>query len=136
MKFSDVIVFLVIFAVVALVGIDSHHVAQAATNSTNFKWEVGISGYAVSNPTASTALTVPASAIHATFTVTGGPLCVSKGTAVPTPTNSERWPEGFVAMVDNDAPMLRRMKVINCDNSDPATVQIYFRRQWQSGDSQ
>jgi hypothetical protein len=106
--------------------------ASAATQSVNFKHEVGISGQVITNPTTATFLTVPLGAHHAWITVKDNPACFSYDAAAPTATSGGEWAPG-VWRVENDRPLLQAIRFINC--AEGATVvKVYYSRDRRVGD--
>lgn len=104
----------------------------AATQSTNYKWEVGISGQVITNPTTATFLTVPAGATHAWITVKTNPACFSYHADAPTASSGGEWLPG-IYRVENDRPMLQALRVINCAEG-ATTVKVYYSRDRRVGD--
>ncbi len=105
---------------------------SAATQSVNFKHEMGISGQVITNPTAATFLTVPLGAHHAWITVKDNPACFSYDAAAPTATSGGEWAPG-IYRVENDRPLLQAIRFINC--AEGATVvKVYYSRDRRVGD--
>lgn len=107
--------------------VNNQNAAFAATQSRDFKYEVGISGQVISNPTTATFLTVPGATEHAWILVTGNPVCWSADASAPTATSGGKWPAGTLIKIDNDPLHIKALRLINC--SEGATVvYVYYLR--------
>lgn len=107
-------------------------VAHAATQATNFKYESGVSGQVITNPTTATFLSVPSNAKHAWIHVKDKPACWGADATAPTASSGGEWPAGAVLKLDNDQLQLKAIRVINCSEG-ATTVKVYYTRDRQVG---
>lgn len=117
-----------VLLVLAMVAAANLYDVSAATQSTGFMYETGISGEVITNPTTATFFTVPAGAEHAWITVKNNPACWgmnADGTA-PTATSGGEWPVSMFKL-DNDRVQLQTIRVINCAEG-ATTVKVYYTR--------
>lgn len=130
-------IFHVLLAVLAIVLLSYAASSFAATQSlANVKSEVGISGQVITNPTTATFLTVPAGAMHAWITITGGDACWSSDAgAAPTGIGPGRWLSGSERIIPNDPLFLKRIRLINCTDQT-AVINVYYTRERRFNDAQ
>jgi hypothetical protein len=101
--------------------------AYGAVQATGFRSEIGISGQVITNPTTSTALSVPNNAEHAWITVKTNPVCWANSGADATANGGGEWPAGFITKIDNDRAQLLALRVINCAEG-ATTVKVWYTR--------
>jgi len=118
---------LILLAVLVTFEPSNQHIAQAATQATNFSWEAGVSGQVITNPTVATYLTVPAGATHAWFTIKDKPACWGADATAPTASSGGEWPAGAMFKLDNDRVELQSIRIINCSEG-ATTVKIYYTK--------
>jgi hypothetical protein len=107
--------------------------AQAAVQATGYRSEIGISGQVITNPVASTSLSVPNNAEHAWITVKGNPVCWANSGADATAVGGGEWPAGFAIKIDNDRAQLLAFRVINCAEG-ATTVKVWYTRTRRVGE--
>lgn len=116
------------FALVASLILFAPDRTHAATQSTGYMQEVGISGQTITNPVIATFLTVPLGTEHAWITVKNNPACwgANENGAAPTATSGGEWPVSFFKL-DNDGRLLQNIRVINCAEG-ATTVKLYYTK--------
>lgn len=109
--------------------------ANAATQSRDFKWEVGISAQVITTTGTPQFLNVPPAALHARFYVEDAPACWSFGPIAANAAGGGKWPEGYVGKEANDRLLLQRFQFVTCSGSSAARIHVYYSRDWRQGDA-
>lgn len=120
-------------AAIILTLVLAHTAVYAATQASNFRYEIGISGQVITNPVAATFLTVPANTEHAWIHVKEQPVCWSSGAIAPSAVSGGEWPAGALIKIDNDPLFLKALRVINCAEG-ATTVKVYYTRSRRASD--
>lgn len=136
MKRHNVLLAILIPVFVVLLVVMEPPRAIAATQSTGFKWEVGISAQVLTTTGTPQFLTVPLGASHARIYVEDAPACWSFSTTAASASGGGKWPQGYVGKEENDRLLLQRFQFVTCSGSSAARIHVFYSRDWRPSDAQ